>query len=170
MRLIVSTGYSNQAVTPTAQGIASMSVMDIEAIKRMLPHRYPFLMIDRVLELEDGKRCVALKNVTGNEEYFEGHFPGNPVMPGVLIVEAMAQACGIAAFGLTKDAEDQWLLFAGIEKARFKKTVVPGDQLILDAEYKAHKLNVWVFHVKATVEGKRVAQAEIRIVTVPKSS
>lgn len=147
-----------------------MSVLDIESIKQMLPHRYPFLMIDRVLELEDGKRCVALKNVTGNEQYFEGHFPGNPVMPGVLIVEAMAQACGIAAFGLSKGTEDKWLLFAGIEKARFKKTVVPGDQLILDAEYKAHKLNVWLFHVKATVEGKRVAQAEIRIATIPKSS
>lgn len=140
----------------------------IEAIKKMLPHRYPFLLIDRVLEVEEGKRCRALKNVTANEDFFQGHFPGNPVMPGVLIVEAMAQACGIAAFALEKDVQDKWLLFAGIDKARFKRPVVPGDQLIIDAEYVANKLNMWVFQVTASVDGKLVSKAEIRVATVNK--
>lgn len=145
-----------------------MAVLEIEDIKKMLPHRYPFLLLDRVLELEEGRRCKALKNVTGNEPFFEGHFPGNPVMPGVLIVEAMAQACGIAAFALEPDVTNMWLLFAGIENARFRRPVVPGDQLIIEAEYRAHKMNIWSFAVKATVDGKVVAQADIRTATVRK--
>jgi 3-hydroxyacyl-[acyl-carrier-protein] dehydratase len=146
-----------------------MAVLTIEAIKKMLPHRYPFLLLDRVLEVEEGKRCKALKNVTGNEFFFQGHFPGNPIMPGVLIVEAMAQACGIAAFSLEKDVRDKWLLFAGIDKARFKRPVVPGDQLIIEAEYLSHRLNIWVFKVQATVDGKVVSQAEIRVATIDKT-
>ena len=147
-----------------------MAVLEYEDIKRMLPHRYPFLLLDRVLELEEGKRCKALKNVTGNETFFLGHFPGLPVMPGVLIVEAMAQACGIAAFALEPNVNDKWLLFAGIEKARFKRPVVPGDQLIIEAEFLAHKMNLWSFSVRATVDGKIVAQAEIRTATISKEA
>lgn len=142
----------------------------LEDIKKMLPHRYPLLLVDRVIELEEGKRCKAIKNVTANEEFFQGHFPGNAVMPGVLIVEALAQACGIAAFALEPDVQDKWLLFAGIDKARFKRPVVPGDQLILEAEYVAHKMNIWVFTTKATVDGKLAASAEIRVATIPKQS
>lgn len=146
-----------------------MPQLYIEDIKQMLPHRYPFLLIDRVLELEEGRRCKALKNVTGNEPFFQGHFPGNPVMPGVLIVEAMAQACGVAAFALDEDVQNKWLLFAGIDKARFKRPVVPGDQLLIEANYLNHRMNVWSFDVTATVDGNRVAHAELRVATIPKN-
>ena len=144
-------------------------MLDLTEIKKILPHRYPFLLVDRVLELEKGVRCKSLKNVTTNEHFFEGHFPGFSVMPGVLIVEAMAQTCGIIAHSADETPGDQWMLFAGIDKARFKRPVVPGDQLIFETEFVSRKMSLWVFNGKATVDGKLVAQAEIRMATMPKN-
>ncbi len=143
-------------------------MMNIEEIKKWIPHRYPFLMIDRILELEAGKKCRALKNVTGDEFFFQGHFPGNPIMPGVLIVEAMAQTAGFISYTMEKDPENKVQLFVGFEKVRFKKPVVPGDQLILEAEFVSNKRNLWVYRGNATVNGSLVAQAEFRLVTVEK--
>ncbi|HUJ75458.1 MAG TPA: 3-hydroxyacyl-ACP dehydratase FabZ [bacterium] len=144
-------------------------MLQLEEIKKLLPHRYPFLLLDRVLELEEGKRCKAIKNVTGNEWFFAGHFPGNPVFPGVLILEALAQAAGIAAQALEENPQDKWMFFAGIDKARFKRPVVPGDQLVLEALVVSHRMNLYVIDGKAYVEGALAAQAELRVATVPKA-
>ncbi len=119
-------------------------VLDIQQIMSMLPHRYPFLLVDRVLELEPGVRVKAYKNVTVNENFFQGHFPGQPIMPGVLIMEALAQAGGlfvVKTLGIA--AENKLFLFTGIESAKFRRPVVPGDQLMLEARGVAHKMNIW---------------------------
>ena len=137
--------------------------MDINKVLRRLPHRYPFLLIDRVLEFEKDKRLLALKNVTYNEPFFNGHFPVQPVMPGVLIVEAMAQATGLLAMESDPStvSETTIYLFVGIDKARFKQQVEPGDQLHLEVIMNKMKRGIGFFSGTATVDGKTVATAEI---------
>ena len=137
---------------------------DLEAIKGILPHRYPFLMIDRVLEIEAGKYCKALKNITSNEEVFQGHFPQQAVFPGVLMVEAMAQTAGIVIHSTSEGEEEEGLFFfAGINNAKFRAPVVPGDQLILETKLANQRRNFWVFEGRASVDEKLVAQAEVRL-------
>lgn len=128
-----------------------------------LPHRYPFLLIDRVVECIPGKSLVALKNVTYNEPFFQGHFPQRPIMPGVLILEALAQATGILAFRTTETRPTQNVLyfFVGIDKARFKQPVEPGDQLILEVDLVRRMRDLWKFSAQAKVDGKVVASAEL---------
>jgi 3-hydroxyacyl-[acyl-carrier-protein] dehydratase len=137
--------------------------MNIQDIKNYLPHRYPFLLIDRVLELEIGKSLVALKNVTFNEPQFTGHFPTQPIMPGVMIVEALAQATGILAFKseVGKPIDGQIYMLVGIDKVRFKRMVEPGDQLRLEVEVMVVKRGIWKFKCKALVDGKIVTTAEL---------
>ncbi len=136
---------------------------DVQEVMRLLPHRYPFLLIDRVLACEAGKEIVALKNVTINEPYFGGHFPNFPVMPGVLIIEAMAQACALLAFrtfDLTRD-ENNVFYFVGIDGARFKKPVTPGDQLIIKAQILRSIKGIWKFTGQAYVDEKLVSEATL---------
>ena len=133
-------------------------MMDVREIQSILPHRYPFLMVDRILEMEPGKKAVGIKNITINEPFFTGHFPGNPIMPGVLIVEAMAQVAGIMAF--RSGVEGDTVYFMSIERAKFRKPVVPGDQLRLVITTLQQRGNVWKFSGEAAVDGKVVAEAE----------
>jgi 3-hydroxyacyl-[acyl-carrier-protein] dehydratase len=137
--------------------------IDIHKILKRLPHRYPILLVDRVLELEPGKRIRALKNVTINEQFFVGHFPQRPVMPGVLMLEALAQACALLGF-VTHDItpDDKTLYyFAGIDGARFKRPVAPGDQLFLDAEVIRMKSSIWKFKARALVGEELAVEAEL---------
>ena len=136
---------------------------DIEAILARLPHRFPFLMVDRVKSVIPGREIVALKNVTANEAHFVGHFPGHPVMPGVLVIEALAQASGILAWESTNQKERALtiLYLLGVENARFKHPVTPGDQIVLKAELTKQKRNVWFFHCLAEVGPTVVAEADV---------
>jgi 3-hydroxyacyl-[acyl-carrier-protein] dehydratase len=137
--------------------------MDINQVLARLPHRYPMLMIDRVKECEPGKRIVALKNVSANEPYFQGHFPGRPIMPGVLILEAMAQAAGLLVFdaGELKREQGSIYYYVGIDNARFKKPVVPGDQLELEVTMERLLRGIGKFACVARVAGELVAEATI---------
>ncbi len=138
-------------------------MLDIHHILARLPHRYPILLVDRVLELEKGKRIKALKNVTINEPFFTGHFPHRPVMPGVLMLEAMAQAAALLAFDMLGVVPDEKTVyyFAGIDNARFKRPVEPGDQLVLEVEIDRMKSGIFKFKGRALVDGKIAAEADL---------
>jgi len=135
--------------------------IDIRRILQILPHRYPLLLVDRILELEEGKRIVGIKNVTFNEPYFQGHFPGHPVMPGVLIVEAMAQAGAVLLLRHIPDRDGKVIYFAGIDQARFRRPVVPGDQLRLEVEVLNQRSRTARLRGRALVEGSLVAEADM---------
>jgi 3-hydroxyacyl-[acyl-carrier-protein] dehydratase len=140
--------------------------MDIAQIQATLPHRYPFLLVDRILELEPGKRAVGVKNVTVNEDFFNGHFPGNPIMPGVLTIEAMAQVAGILAL-VTTGNSGQLAFIAGIDKMRFRRPVVPGDQLVTEVTMLKIKNDIGRVKVVGRVDGAVVAEGEYLFVLRP---
>tara|TARA_B100000945_G_C20419364_1_gene616934 strand:+ start:516 stop:953 length:438 start_codon:yes stop_codon:yes gene_type:complete len=139
-------------------------MMSLEEIKEILPHRYPFLLVDRILEVQKGKYCKALKNISGNEEIFQGHFPSHAVLPGVMIIEALAQTAGIVIHSDENETSSREIVFfAGIDKAKFRIPVVPGDQLILETTLINQRRNFWVFEGNASVDDKLAAQAEIKL-------
>lgn len=138
--------------------------MDIKEIQKVLPHRYPFLLVDRIIEIELEKRIVGIKNVSINEPFFQGHFPGYPVMPGVLIIEAMAQVGGVLAIKSTEgkmDISDKLVYFVGIDKAKFRRPVFPGDQLRFELEVIQSKVPYWKLKGIVLVDGKKVCEAEL---------
>lgn len=138
------------------------SKINIGEILEILPHRYPFLLVDKILECKLGESIKGLKNVTINEYFFQGHFPGQPIMPGVLILEAMAQVGGILAY-LSNEGEmkNRLIYFIGLDKVRFRKTVVPGDQIVFDLTMLKRKMKIYMMAGRATVDGKLVAEAEL---------
>ncbi|GAA0557238.1 MAG TPA: 3-hydroxyacyl-ACP dehydratase FabZ [Rheinheimera sp.] len=139
-----------------------LNSLQIQEIMALLPHRYPFLLIDRVLDYTPGESLTAIKNVTVNEPIFTGHFPGMPIFPGVLILEALAQATGILGFKtVTERSENELYLFAAIDEARFKKPVLPGDTMVLEVKFLKERRNMWKFYGEAKVEGQIVCSAEL---------
>jgi len=145
----------------TAPETENKVVYGIHEIMKFLPHRYPFLLVDRILELEPEKRVVGLKNVTINEPFFQGHFPGAPVMPGVLIIESMAQVAGVMIYRDLPDREKKLIYFTGIESAKFRRPVLPGDQLRIEMEVLNRRSNFGKMQGRATVDGKLVAEAVV---------
>ena len=154
---------------PAAREPHAQTTLDIVAIQRILPHRYPFLLIDRVVEITRQKRLVALKNVTINEPFFAGHFPGFPIMPGVLVIEAIAQAGGVLLLLEIDDRDSKLLVFTGIERAKFRRPVVPGDQLRIEVEVLAWRQNAGRMQGKAYVGDKLACEAVVTCRLVPKT-
>src|SRR3990172_4347925 len=146
-----------------------MGTLNIQQIKHFLPHRYPFLLIDRVLSYDPYKSILAVKNITVNEPYFQGHFPVKPIMPGVLIIEAMAQAAALLGCVSTAEVDRNGHLYylVGVDQVRFKRPVEPGDQLVIIVEFEKVRQNLWKFHARATVADDFVAAAELLTTTVP---
>lgn len=146
-------------------------MMDVNEIRRLIPHRYPFLLVDRIVELEPDKRIVGIKNVSGNESFFQGHFPGKPIMPGVLICEAMAQVGAI--FARCSDASsdkhpwDKVFVLTGLDRVKFKHLVVPGDQLRIELEIARRRKYYWRLNAHATVDGRLVAEAKVSAMEMP---
>ncbi|WP_411818228.1 3-hydroxyacyl-ACP dehydratase FabZ [Hyphococcus sp. DH-69] len=137
------------------------SVLEVEELMQLLPHRYPLLLVDRLVDIEPGEGAVGIKNVSYGEQFFQGHFPQKPVMPGVLIIEAMAQsAAAYTSYTENLDTEGKVVLFMGVDKARFRKPVIPGDQLRIAVKTVQRRAPVWRFEGVATVDGKRVAEAQ----------
>lgn len=141
-------------------------MLTITDIQNIIPHRYPFLLVDRILELDPNKRVVGIKNVTMNEPFFQGHFPGHPIMPGVLLLEAMAQTGGVLALKSNPDAKNKVLYFMSIDKAKFRKPVMPGDQVRFELDVLKMRSNVMSFKAQALVEGAVVAEAEMMAMIV----
>jgi 3-hydroxyacyl-[acyl-carrier-protein] dehydratase len=158
----------NATHTTTEAQTPSKTVLEIGDILQLLPHRYPFLLIDRVIEIERTKRIVAVKNVTFNEPFFQGHFPGTPIMPGVLIVEAIAQAGGVLLLTEIPNRDELFVVFTGIERARFRRPVVPGDQMRIEAEVRAFRITAARLAGKVYVGDKLVAEATVTCRLVPR--
>lgn len=152
---------STETVHETNNQLSTQVIFSVEEIQKLLPHRYPFALVDRIIEYIPGQRAVGIKNVTFNEPYFQGHFPGRPLMPGVMIVEAMAQVGGIVLTQLP-DSPGGLFVFAGIDKVRFRRPVVPGDQLVMTTELISVKRRRFgKMQARATVDGHRVAEGEL---------